>query len=199
MNTLKSLTKLKVTSACTEYFSFNSTPVKQAAFRGLDYLKHLWLSLPNINERTIRSMNQDIWQDISDTLTELMLPGNDFSELYDHMLIQFPKLEKLSFQSNRIKIVSSKALYGLQLLREINLSQNKISEITQSTFQSLTFLSEINIARNNIEYLANTLFKGLKELRILKLKNNNLKTITCNVLIQWILLALEDIQVRYKS
>ena len=178
---LKSLTRLKVTSAPTEYFSFDSTPLKPAAFRSLDSLKYLWLSMPNLNEHTIRSMDHEIWKDIADTLTELRLSGNNFRKLYDDMFIQFSKLEKLSFHNNRITMISSKALNGLELLKEVDLSQNRINELTYNTFQSLTFLSEINLSENEIEHLADNLFKGLKHLIILKLNNNRLWTIECNV------------------
>ena len=127
---LKSLTRLKVTITrihVLSYFPREGTLIKPSAFRGLDSLNSLWLSLPNLSELTLRSMDQDIWKDITDTLTELMLPGNDFRELYDYMFIQFQKLEKLGFHANRIMTVSSKAFNGLELLREIDLSQNRIN------------------------------------------------------------------------
>ena len=127
-NHLKSLTRLKVTTRRIENFSVGSAPIKSAAFRGLLSLNSLWLTLPNLNELTFQTMDYEVWIDIVGTLTGLILPENDFRELYDHMLIQFPKLKKLSFRSNRIRTVSSKALNGLELLREIDLSQNRINE-----------------------------------------------------------------------
>ena len=181
---LKSLTRLKVTTIWNNvlrYFPTDRVPLKPSSFRGLHSLKSLWLSLPNLNELTLRRMDYEIWQEITDTLIELMLPGNDFRELYDYMFTQFPKLEKLSIQSNRITTISSNALTGLELLREIDLSQNRINELDHNTFQSLTFLSNINLDKNRMEHLADNLFKGLKKLRILKLNNNHLKTIDCKV------------------
>ena len=182
---LKSLIRLKVTtihSVELPYLPRGSIPVKSAAFRGLDSLNYLWLSLPNLNERTFRNINNDTWGDISDTLTELMLCENDFTEIYDHLFIQFPKLQKLSFQSNRIRTVSSKALNGLELLREIDLSQNRIKDIPNDMFQNLASLSEIiNLSGNEIERLADDTFMGLKQLRVLKLNNNRLQTLGCNV------------------
>ena len=180
-NHLKSLTRLKVTTSRIENFSIGSAPIKSAAFRGLDSLKRLWLSLPNLNEHTFRNINNNTRGDISDTLTELMLCENDFTEVYDHMFIQFLKLQKLSFRSNRIRIISSKALNGLELWREIDLSQNRINELDHNTFQSLTYLSKINMGKNRMEYLADYLFKGLKLLKKLKLNKNRLKTMGCNV------------------
>ena len=183
-NHLKCLIRLKVTTIWTNvpwYFPRDSAPLKPATFRGLDSLYSIWLSLPNLNEDTIRSKDHSIWQDITDTLTELMLPGNDFRELYDYMFIQFPKLEKLSFQNNKITTISSTAFSGLELLKEIDLSQNRINELDQTTFESLKFLSEINIAENKMECVADNLFKGLKQLRIIKLNNNRLKTISCDI------------------
>ena len=179
-NHLKFLTRLKVTTTPVEYF-FDSTPIKSAAFRGLDSLKSLWLTLPNLNQYTFRSMKHDVWVDIADTLTELMLPRNDFRELYDYMFIQFSKLEKLSFQNNSITTISSKALNGLELLIEIDLSQNRINELDHNTFQSLAFLRKIHLDENRMEHLDDNLFKGLKQLKKLKLNNNRLKTIKCNV------------------
>ena len=183
-NHMKSLTRLKVTTIRSNipwYFPRDSEPLKPGIFRGLDSLYSLWLSLPNLKEDTIRSKDHSIWQDLTDTLTELILPGNDFRKLYDYMFIQYPNVEKLSFHDNRITTISSKALNGLELLREIDLSQNRINELDSNTFQSLTFLCEINLAKNRIEFLADHLFKGLKQLRILKLSNNHLKIIGCNV------------------
>ena len=181
---LKSLTMLKVTTVHNselQYFPRDSVPIKPAAFRGLDSLSKIWLSLPDLNEISFRSMNNDVWPDIGDTLTELMLPDNNFKKLYDDMFVLFTKLEKLIFQNNRIETISSKALNGLPVLKEIDLSKNKINEIAHESFQTLISLNEINLSDNEIDHLADNLFKGLKQLRILKLSNNRLKTIGCNL------------------
>ena len=183
-NHLKSLTKLKVTTTHADIplkFPKDQSPLNPANFRGLHSLNSLWLSLPNLNEHTIKSMDLDIWQDITGTLTKLMLPGNDFAELYDNMFIQFRKLEKLGLQGNRITTVSSKTLSGLNLLREIDLSQNRINELDPNTFKFLTYLNDINMDKNKMEHLPDYLFKGLKQLRSLKLSNNRLRMISCNV------------------
>ena len=126
-------------------------------------------------------MDNDVWEEISGTLTELMLPENDFTELYDLMFIQFPNLLKLSFRSNKIMTISSEVFCGLRLLKEIDLSQNKIQDIPNDTFRTLASLFEINLSDNGIQHLAGNLFKGLKQLKILKLSNNRLKTFGCNV------------------
>ena len=181
---LKSLTRLKVSTTRTDVllnFSKGKVPLKPATFRGLHSLNSLWLSLPNLNEHAIQSMDHSIWQDITDTLTELLLPENDFTELYDNMFVQFSRLKKLNFQANKIATVYSKALHGIELLKEIDLSQNRINELDPNTFQSLAFLNEINLAKNRIKFLADNLFKGLKQLRSLKLDNNLLKVISCKV------------------
>ena len=181
---LKSLTMLKVTtvrSAELQYFPKDSVPIKPAAFRGLDSLNHLWLSMPNLNESTFQNMDSDTWGDIANTLTELIMPENEFTKLHDDMFIQFLDLEKLSFPHNRIRTVSSKAFIRLEFLTEIDLSQNKIKDITNDMFQTLTSLSEINLSDNEVEHLADNLFKGLRQLRIIKLNNNRLKTFGCNV------------------
>ena len=181
---LKSLIMLKVTtihSVELPYLPRDSIPVKSATFRGLDSLNRLWLSLPNLNERTFRNIDNDTWGDISDTLTELMLCENDFTEIYDHMFIQFLNLRKLSFRSNRIRIISSKALHGLELLREIDLSQNRIKDVPNDIFQTMASLNEINLSENEIEHLPNRLLRGINQLKILKLNNNRLKTISCNM------------------
>ena len=101
---LKSLTMLKVTtvhSSELQYSRQDSVIVKQPAFGSLDSLNSLWLTLPNLNELTFRSMDDDVWPDITDTLTGLILPDNDFKKLYDDMFILFTKLEKLSFQKQQ--------------------------------------------------------------------------------------------------
>ena len=180
---LKSLTTLKVTTIITGKLShhpMSNIPVKRGAFRGLDSLKSLWLTLPNLNQLTFRCMDHDVWIDIADTLTELLLPDNDFTELYENMFIGLPGITKLRFRNNGI-VESSKALNGLVKLREIDLAKNKINEIAYNTFQTLPTLIEINLSENNIERLHGNLFKGLKKLKILKLNDNRLETIGCNV------------------
>ena len=181
---LKSLTTLKVTTIITGKLShhpMSNIPVKRGAFRGLDSLKSLWLTLPNLNELTFRSMDHDVWVYIADTLTELMLPENSFTELYDHMFIELPCIKKLSFRNNGIVTISSRALNGLVNIKEIDLAKNKINEIAYNTFQTLPTLIEINLSENNIERLRGNLFKGLKKLKILKLNDNRLETIGCDV------------------
>ena len=181
---LKSLTTLKVTTIITGKLShhpISNIPVKRAAFRGLDSLNSLWLSLPNLNEFTFQRMDYEVWVDIVDTLTELMLPDNSFTELYENMFIELLGIKKLSFRNNGIVVISSRALNGLAKLREIDLAKNKINELAYNTFQTFPSLSEINLSENNIERLHDNLFRGLKKLRILKLKNNHLKTIGCDV------------------
>ena len=181
---LKSLTTLKVTTIITGKLShhpMSNIPVKRGAFRGLDSLKSLWLTLPNLNELTFRSMDHDVWVYIADTLTELMLPDNSFTELYDHMFIELPCIKKLSFRNNGIVTISSRALNGLVNIKEIDLAKNKINEIAYNTFQTLPTLIEINLSENNIERLRGNLFKGLKKLKILKLNDNRLETIGCDV------------------
>ena len=134
---LKVLSALKLTTISTgefSYFSADSIPVKTAAFRGLDSLSSLWLSMSNLNEHTFRNMGRKVWADISDTLSELLLPGNDFTNLFRHMLLKFSNLKKLSFRSNRITIVFPGAFHGLKLLKEIDLAKNKINEIAHNTF-----------------------------------------------------------------
>ena len=181
---LKSLTTLKVTTIITGKLShhpMSNIPVKRGTFRGLDSLKSLWLTLPNLNELTFQSMKHDVWFDIADTLTELMLPDNNFTELYENMFIGLPGIQKFSFRNNGIVVISSRALNGLVNLREIDLAENKIDEITYNTFQGLVSLSEVNLSGNNIERLDDNLFRGLKELKILKLTDNRLETIGCDV------------------
>ena len=181
---LKSLTTLKITTIYTDelsYYPMDNIPVKRAAFRGLNSLNSLWLSSPNLNELTFRSMKHDVWVHIADTLTELMLPENNFTKLYDDMFIGLPGIKKLSFRNNGIVDISSRALNGLVNIKEIDLANNKINEIAYNTFQTLQSLSEINLSENNIERLYDNLFKGLEELRILKLSNNRLETIGCDV------------------
>ena len=59
---LKSLIMLKVTTIHSielPYLPRDSIPVKSAAFRGLDSLNRLWLSLPNLNEHTFRNIDND--------------------------------------------------------------------------------------------------------------------------------------------
>ena len=181
---LKSLTTLKVTTIITGKLShhpMSNIPVIRGAFRGLDSLKSLWLTLPNLNELTFRSMNHDVWVDIADTVTDLMLSDNSFTELYENMFIELPGIKKLSFRNNGIVAIFPRALNGLVTLREIDLAKNKINEIVYNAFQTLPSLSEINLSENNIERLHDYLFRGLKDLGILKLNNNRLKTIGCAV------------------
>ena len=178
---LKSLTRLKITTIRNAEQSRDSGPLNPAAFRGLFSLNSLWLSLPKLNERTFRHLDNDVWGGISSTLTELMLPENDFTELYDHMFMQFPNLVKLSFRNNKILTISSEAFSGLGVLGGIDLSQNKIQDIPNGAFGTLASLNEIDLSGNEIEHLADYLFKGLKQLRVLKLNNNRLQTIECSV------------------
>ena len=137
--------------------------------------------MSNLNEHTFRNMGRKVWADISDTLSEILLPGNDFTILFKHMFFQFPNLEKLSFQRNRITTVSPGAFHGLKLLKEIDLSKNKVNEIAHDTFRRLPSVSEINLSENTIEHLAYKLLRGLKKLRVIKLSYNRLKTFDCDV------------------
>ena len=78
---LKSLTMLKVTTVHSSELQDSPQDgiiVKQANFRSLDSLSKIWLTLPDLNEITFRSMNNDVWPDIGDTLSELILPDNNF-------------------------------------------------------------------------------------------------------------------------
>ena len=179
---LKSLTMLKVTTAITHgfwYFPRNSIPVKP--FRGLDCLNSLFLSMPNLNEYTFRSMGRKVWADIGDILSELLIPGNEFTKLYSDMFIHIPKLEKLSFRNNKIRNVSPEAFNGLHLLTEIDLAKNRINEIAHDTFGTLPSLTNINLSENSIERLVDKLFGGLKKLSILKLSYNRLTAFGCKV------------------
>ena len=67
---LKSLTMLKVTTVHSSELQDSPQDgiiVKQAAFRSLDSLSKIFgLHLPDLNEITFRSMNNDVWPDIGD-------------------------------------------------------------------------------------------------------------------------------------
>ena len=92
----------------------------------------------------------------------------------------------LELGHNAITDIKGHAFAGLEDLEELHLEHNRLTVLTKLTFSGTKFLKELWLSNNRIHKIVKA-FAGMKFLRVLKLHGNRLKTLTADMLSDYII------------
>ena len=145
------------------------TELQPEVFRGLDSLQFIDLTRNEFNESVL---DPEIWIDINDTLSSLILEENRFTHLIQYMFSNFKGLRVLDLFYNNISIVEPGTFNGLDSLEILDLGLNYITTLDPGVFQGLSSLTELQIDGNIITVVQTGVFIGLTSLEVLSMDFN---------------------------
>jgi Leucine-rich repeat (LRR) protein len=158
-------------------------PDKKDFFKVFNQLKYL-----NLNQ-TFTKQSSDVKFAFNLNLEQAILSGNQlknfpsFCEYSDTFTDVLCKLNRLHFDSNRLKRIYSIDLIYLYNLKYLNLDNNEIGHIEPSSFINLYNLEALILSRNKLAVLNDSsLFNCLISLRYLSLKSNLISSIPARLL-----------------
>ncbi|XP_069358898.1 chaoptin-like [Maniola hyperantus] len=131
-----------------------------------------WLNLDNNNIHLVSS----------DDL--INFPSLEYLNLDFNKIIEFPsetsranvsyKLKELRLSYNYVSRINSEFLEELLELQSVDLSYNRMQNISERAFSNLRNLVYLNLAGNVVELIADGAFVDLPKLEVLNLQENNL-------------------------
>ena len=114
-------------------------------------------------------------------LTQLLMWGNEISEIMPGTFENLSSLEYLDLSYNKIKYLNSAmfsglgAFNGLTKLTRLSILRNKISDILPGTFENMSSLEHLQLGYNRIVNLDSAVFSGLINLKYVGLSANKLQ------------------------
>ena len=148
------------------------TELQPGVFRGLDSLQSIDLKGNEFNESVL---DPEIWIDINDTLSDLILEENSFTHLSPNIFTTFKSIKVLDLFYNNISIVEPGTFNGLDSLESLDLGLNYITTLDPGAFEGLGSLTELQIGGNIITVLQTGVFIGLTSLEVLSLDSAQYK------------------------
>ncbi|KAJ8727803.1 hypothetical protein PYW08_016188 [Mythimna loreyi] len=131
-----------------------------------------WLSLDNNN---IHYMSSENIQNF---------PSLEYLNLDFNKIIELPsrasgtncscRLKELRLSYNYISKINSEFLIDLKELQSVDLSYNRLYNISDHSFENLRNLVYLNLAGNAVEFVAERAFSRLPKLQVLDLRDNHL-------------------------
>ncbi|NXG48679.1 LRC26 protein, partial [Psilopogon haemacephalus] len=109
-----------------------------------------------------------------------------------------PELLLLSLPHNRLEMIHSLALLGLEALQELDLSNNHLTSLAPETFLPLSGLTMLNLGSNRLQELEPEVLGALPQLQVLLLQNNPW-VCSCSILPLWLWLSHNRQKVQEKS
>ncbi|NWI71808.1 LRC26 protein, partial [Todus mexicanus] len=121
---------------------------------------------------------------LSTNTSILWLGYNFITVLGPRSFPPLPGLLLLSLPHNRLGLIHSQALVGLEALQELDLSHNYLTVLTPETFLPLTSLAMLNLGSNRLEELEPGVLSALPQLQTLLLQDNPW-VCSCGILPLW--------------
>ncbi|NWH58352.1 LRC26 protein, partial [Geococcyx californianus] len=123
-------------------------------------------------------------QSLAANTSSLWLGYNSITMLGPRSFPPLPGLLRLSLPHNRLALIHSQALVGLETLQELDLSNNYLSVLTPETFLPLTSLVMLNLGSNRLGELEPGVLHALPQLQALFLQDNPW-VCSCGILPLW--------------
>jgi hypothetical protein len=172
--------------------------ISQYAFRHATGIKKIVLERNKIDE-----IHQEMFLPLAKTLTELVLPGNNFVEHGEPLLKAIHSLkvlEYLDLSSNRIKngLYEHDLAHKYQLphsLKVLRLENNRLDQDVFKIISNLASLTDLYLDNNNIQSIEKDNFSGLTDLRVLSMSRNSISHLPAKVffsLLNLKIVQLED-------
>lgn len=143
----------------------------------LDLLQNLDSALTNLYlvYASIDSEDIEKFRDFpfKSTLKHLDLRYNLLEALPSDVLLEFPLLEYVNLNNNKIKRVTAHSLSGLENLQTLDLGHNKISELEEEAFYELFSLTHLDLSYGNFSVLPKRPFVRLAKLQSINLQYNS--------------------------
>lgn len=120
----------------------------------------------------------------------LILCNNNINTIDSSVFKNFPVLNTLHLQSNRLKLKND-SFTGLSELRVLLLSNNSLEILPTNVFKDLKNLHTLDLSQNKLKHLDQTeIFQSLIELEVLNISFNLIENLNYNIL-----QPLEDLRV----
>ncbi|XP_064597903.1 leucine-rich repeat-containing G-protein coupled receptor 4-like [Liolophura sinensis] len=164
--------------------------------RPMTSVYHLWMpfmnlvTFPNISEvfpsltsLGLISSNLDYLPDNINlhNLTHLDLSNNNFNRI-PSVLQNFPRLQVLYMNNNKIAFLSAESFQNLPLLSDINLVNNPISIVADDTFRNNPAIYVLNLIGASLKTVPKAIL-GLKQVHLLMFNGNPIK---CSCDLAWL-------------
>ncbi|KAL5291079.1 Tl.2 family protein [Megaselia abdita] len=139
-------------------------------FNSLPNLKHLSLTLNNMEEKTLTKQ----FLGNSSHLNYVQIFGPIFEKIDDDAFGDLPNIETLNLSFLNLTSLP-RSIKNLKRLTWINLSRNELTEFPKEVL--LSSLEDINLSSNKIDHISKEDFKNFPNLTTLFLGNNGIENI----------------------
>ncbi|KFB50462.1 hypothetical protein ZHAS_00018494 [Anopheles sinensis] len=115
---------------------------------------------------------------MADTLEKLDFDRNNIKKLSSYLFVNATNLTSILFRSNQLRDVGDFTFPGLINKENLQLGHNHIRNLPRKLFAGLKSLSSLGIFQNRLEELEDDLFQDLIELKELDLSYNKIETLS---------------------
>ncbi|XP_059579498.1 insulin-like growth factor-binding protein complex acid labile subunit [Alligator mississippiensis] len=141
--------------------------IPRGAFQNFQNLTFLGLAHNKL------SLQNDSFEDISNSILSLDLSGNSFTDLPSKLFKNTKKLVWLNLANNRLDLLDINIFSSLEKLTYLDLSNNRLQKLT-SMFVGLSQLDTLMLASNYLHTIPQGVFDSTPKLKILDLSHNKI-------------------------
>lgn len=121
-----------------------------------------------------RTFSSEIFGNLSLTLKNLILSGNNIEMLSESLFIDFTNLKYLSLTDNKLKELHQNIFANTTNLITLEIANNFLESLPEKVFQNLHKLEKLYLSSNKLKELPDNIFKNLVNLKALDLYDNHL-------------------------
>ena len=140
------------------------------------------LSMMVLSHNRMTTITDDAFSHFQDTLEDLDLSFNAFSDLPDHHFGDFEAIQRLNLASNNLgKSVkagkSGHVFYSFRRLQVLDLSYNNVTALPHSHAKHLNHLTTLNLHDNKVQHLRDLSLQDMSSLSKLDISQNLLRSV----------------------
>uniref|UniRef100_A0A336LWB7 CSON006449 protein n=1 Tax=Culicoides sonorensis TaxID=179676 RepID=A0A336LWB7_CULSO len=163
---------MRLIDACASQSKYAPTQSKHASTQ----LKECKiLQAHKMNSRSIISFTPELMQKVCLCTLNFTIHDGALSRIEPHSFKSCPKLEIVSLENNKIKMIPENAFIGLVSLKTLDLAGNQIERVEDHWFKDMSKLEHLDLQRNLINFITPNIVELLPKLKILVLFSNKLK------------------------
>uniref|UniRef100_A0A336MPK0 CSON005026 protein n=1 Tax=Culicoides sonorensis TaxID=179676 RepID=A0A336MPK0_CULSO len=127
------------------------------------------------NSTFITSISPEIMQKVCLCTLNFTIHDGALSQIEPHSFQSCRKLEVISLENNKIKMIPENAFNGLVALKTLNLAGNRIERVENHWFKEMSKLEQLDLQRNLINFITPNIVELLPKLKTLVLFSNKLE------------------------